>query len=132
MRYSNAVDTKFLQDRSGNSVKPSAGRVSGVDSRKVDRVDPVFGGIEKSAEAHHLVFYSSDGFMGDVIAQNGNRVAHVFADVLSRYIPGRIVIDKRKGIVHRETEELDVVKAAVKRVIWQQREGQRDGRLVKE
>ena len=88
MGYFDAVDTKFFQDRSGDSVKPGAGRVSGVDSRKMDGVDPVFGGIEKSAEAHHLVFYGSDGFMGDVIAQNGDRIADVFADVLSRVHTG--------------------------------------------
>ena len=51
---------------------------------------------------------------------------------LAAYIPGRVVIDERKGIVHRETEELDVVKAVVERVIGQQREGQREGRFAEE
>ena len=121
----NAVYTKFFQDRSGDSVNPARGGYRAWIAGKWTVSIQSLAESRKVPKLIISVYYGLDGFMGDVIAQNGNRIAHVFADVLSPYIPGRIVIDKRKGIVHRETEELDVASAAVERVIGQQREGQR-------
>src|SRR5579863_8469772 len=120
MGYFDAVDAKFFQDRPGNAVKSGAGRVSGVDGRKVNRVDPVFCSVAKGAEAHHLVFHGAAGLVGDMITEDGDGLADVAADVFCRDIAGRVVVDEGKGVVHGKAEKVDIIKTVVKRVIGQQ------------
>ena len=88
-----------------------------MDDRKMDGIDPVFGGDKKGAETHQLVFDGSDGFMGDMIAEDGDGLTEVAADVFCRDIAGRVFVDKRKGVVNREAEQFDIVEAIVEGMV---------------
>src|SRR5580658_1749626 len=132
MGYFDAVDAKFFQDRPGNAVKSGTGRVSGVDGRKVDRVDPVFCSVEKGAEAHHLAFHGAYGFVRDMITEDSDGLADVVADVLCRDIAGRVVVDEGKGVVHGKTEKPDIIKTVIERVIGQHWKRKVEGWFPKE
>src|SRR5262249_22245050 len=91
-----------------------------------------FCGVEKSTETHQLVFDGTNGFVGDMITEDGDRCAEMIADVLCRDIMCGVFVDQREWVIYGEAQQLDVIEAVVEWVIGKQRKGELHRRTEEE